>query len=1729
MGMVGGMSVRARAIEAAFVMGLVVLVALMGSTGIASAKPSSGTGPWPGKRADLSPAARHAIERAEAHRGLPSGAKVPDWATKDGRHPYFLPSLHALKKSKRLARKTQGAADPIQPGGGPGGGPLGAPEGSGEFGGHQGGTNELGLRCTGSYCPAPPLRFMGGIAQTAPKVRVVFWGSNWNNPANLAGKALISKLFEGMSGSAYQGILTQYFGAEGGFISPNIEYSIATDTRVTAPQGVGYESFAEEADWAAVNFGWPQSLNTQYVLITAPGTTYQSEFTGFCAYHTYDEASPIWHVYSVVPYAGDAPFGTENGCSGYYGGGDAMKATSVMASHEYAEAVTDPFWDYLPGWLDYEGYEIGDICATPVDELPSGAFAQGEYDNHQNACSLGDSSPPHVMALTETANPVGKTTATLRATVNPEKQATTYRFEWGPTAEYGNVIGEGSAGSSFSDVAVSANLSGLEFGHVYHYRVRATNASGTTYGEDRTFVTSPWTVYAPSEPAHTAAAWVNDISCVYRGDCMAVGHSYNVNVEPWNLLVSYEQLGSNWSYKPISIPKEWQFSELSGVSCSAVIYCTAVGHTQIGTTVYPIALRWNGLNGGSWTAQTVPAPSGTYAELADVSCVSSTECIAVGYFKNAGGVFVDYSARWNGTSWSTLSTPNPEGIEQSLLEDISCSGANACTAAGWYNPASGGSAQKVIMRWNGSSWSMQGAAESTGILSGVSCPTSNSCTAVGGWGTSIERWDGSKWTSQETPPLPEADGGYLESVSCPSTEHCLAVGSAYGKQSGAPYSLAMTGSGDSWALEPIQREHELAKNYLSAVSCGTEYSCGAAGFTVASAPLGSPLLESKPGYQPFVKNEPATKAGAKNVDLRGWINPSEHETTYKFEWGTTNEYGNTTAVKNIGTKTGSVSATIGGIEGSTTYHYRLAATNDEGTSYTPDETFKFKWTPTISIESPSVTAEGAILRAIVNPESFSTTYRFEYGKTTSYGTNVPAPDANVGSGTSGVNVSQGVSLRPERVYHYRIVATNAEGSTTSADQVFITKAITPSYLSSFGAKGTGNGQLQRPLGIARDSSGNFWVADADNNRIQKFNAKGEYLSQFGTKGTGNGQLTEPRDIAFTASGNLWVTDAGNGRIQEFTPQGAYIQQAGISEGSPFKEDKLVQPYGVAIDSQGRIWVTDSGNNKVVQFSENVTNGTHFVASYKPGVGQPGLEYPSGIAVDSQGTIWFTDTTNNKVYKIVYDSGWKAFVLETAFGTAGTGAGQLSEPRGIIVKPSGNLAIAEKANNRVQIFSPGGEYLGGFGTKGSGSGQMLEPRSLVQGAGGVTYVTDAGNSRIQKWSQPWEPEATTTAATSMSSSGATLNGTVTPSGIATTYRFEYGKTTSYGSSAPVPDASAGSGTEAVAVSKAVSLAAETLYHYRIVATNPEGTAYGVDKTFTTAVPMTAFQANDGYLWVYSPTLGANNTALGMKASTSPSATTLSDGTHQVAFQDNQGNLWLYSPTTGASNTGLGMAAGTSPSIIALPGGGYVVAFQANDGKIWTYSPVSGSKNTGQSIMLGTSPSIAAMPDGTYRVAYGALNTELCIYSSATGQSSCNGNATYGNVAIAPTPSGSYTVAFRNISNNLAIYTPSTTNNTTYAMKSGTGPGIVALSDGSYRIAYQASNGELTIYTSVGGGKAATGQAMLAGTSPSIAVPPTGGYEAAFQAASTSLKIYSSPSGSTQDTGLGMMSATGPGIG
>ena len=184
-----------------------------------------------------------------------------------------------------------------------------------------------------------------------------------------------------------------------------------------------------------------------------------------------------------------------------------------------------------------------------------------------------------------------------------------------------------------------------------------------------------------------------------------------------------------------------------------------------------------------------------------------------------------------------------------------------------------------------------------------------------------------------------------------------------------------------------------------------------------------------------------------SVVLHGTVNPNGRSTTYYFQWGLTTAYGAVTTVRSAGdgTKNVAVHRTATGLIPGTLYHYRLVANNGSGQSVGTDHTFKTAGHPPPAVATgpaSNVTATGATVTGILNPNGAETTYKFQYGPTTAYG--VETLPVAVPAGHAIVPVSATLtSLSPRTVFHYRIVALH--GTTVSSvgiDQVFMTHPST---------------------------------------------------------------------------------------------------------------------------------------------------------------------------------------------------------------------------------------------------------------------------------------------------------------------------------------------------------------------------------------------------------------------------------------------------------------------------------------------------------------------------------------------------------------------------------------------------------------------------------------------------------------------------------------------------------------
>ena len=243
-----------------------------------------------------------------------------------------------------------------------------------------------------------------------------------------------------------------------------------------------------------------------------------------------------------------------------------------------------------------------------------------------------------------------------------------------------------------------------------------------------------------------------------------------------------------------------------------------------------------------------------------------------------------------------------------------------------------------------------------------------------------------------------------------------------------------------------------------------------------------------------------------------------------------------------------------------------------------------------------------------------------------------------------------------------------------------------------------NALLNRPLGVAADALGNWYLADTANSRIREAQPGGNL---FTIAGNGNasyfgdgspatkGSVNQPEGVAVDPLGNVYVADTLDHAVRKVTPDGVITTLAGngnpgySGDGGPASVAHLNQPRGVAVDAEGNVYVADTGNAQVRKIDPLGTITTVDTGG--------ALSDPRGIAVDRAGNLYIADTGNRLVRRV------SPGALVTTIAGNGTccysGDGglaldaQLNQPWGIAVDATGNVYLADPGNNAVRMLAP----------------------------------------------------------------------------------------------------------------------------------------------------------------------------------------------------------------------------------------------------------------------------------------------------------------------------------------------------------------------------------------------------------------------------------------------------------
>ncbi len=259
-----------------------------------------------------------------------------------------------------------------------------------------------------------------------------------------------------------------------------------------------------------------------------------------------------------------------------------------------------------------------------------------------------------------------------------------------------------------------------------------------------------------------------------------------------------------------------------------------------------------------------------------------------------------------------------------------------------------------------------------------------------------------------------------------------------------------------------------------------------------------------------------------------------------------------------------------------------------------------------------------------------------------------------------------------------------------------------------GADADGDGQFDKPLSIARDALGQFFVVDADNKRVQIFDDDGEFQSKFGSSiNSEDGYLGSATGIVIQESTKeILVSDIKTDSISVFDSKGNYMFGFDSFNGN----DDFKNPTNMIIDNSNQIlYVSDSGNDRIVIFelvtgttcpsgTVEAADGVCFVEEFgSAGTDDGEFDDPGGLAYDSANDLLYVADSDNdriQVFEIVdgntcpsrTDKIINGVCFVEEFGTTGSGNGQFNSPMGIALDETNDLLmVADSGNNRIQVF------------------------------------------------------------------------------------------------------------------------------------------------------------------------------------------------------------------------------------------------------------------------------------------------------------------------------------------------------------------------------------------------------------------------------------------------------------
>jgi len=810
---------------------------------------------------------------------------------------------------------------------------------------------------------------------------------------------------------------------------------------------------------------------------------------------------------------------------------------------------------------------------------------------------------------------------------------------------------------------------------------------------------------------------LNMTGCTVSGCSASVGSGGGIYLNTGNLIMTNSTISNNNAVNGGGI-YEATTPKLT------MNHCTIYGNTASNgggiyvsdsTALTNCTVYGNSATGNGGGLYTVPSCRSYYTTLMNCTFSSNSANAGSSVYNSHNSCTYYCGSTWNGTSWVSNYCNYVDGVS-STNSIFSCStgtnfSINSTFTDGGYNISSDASYSLIatgdLVNTNPliNSLASNGGPTLTCALQATS-PAINAGTATGAPVTD-QRGDCRNGTTDigayeyngYAPPIITSEPSTTTQTGCPGftvtplTVVTIGTGLTYQWYSNAVSSDtggSVIGGATSASYSPPTGLVGMTYYYciIGNSSCSTTTTASAA-ITV----MPSPAITSQPST--------VSQTNCLNFPASGLqVSATGYNITYQWYSNTTNT---NTGGSAIGGATSSTYTPNTGTAGTTYYYVTVSG------ACSPAVTSNVSGAVTVT-NHPLATAVFSITNVscsgcnngsiTVTPAGGTSPYTYSWSPSVSISGSTTASPGNMSASTYTATITDanGCVIRPK---------------VTLSQPSYIINTVAGSGVIGFTGDNAGatSAELNYPRRVAVDGAGNLYIADASNNRIRKVNTSGIISTIAGNGAAGfagdgtaatSAELNGPAGICVDASGNIYIADVSNNRIRKINTSGVISTIAGTGtpgfsgDGATATAAELYSPEDVKVDAAGNVYIADVNNQRIrkINTSGNIStiagNGTAGFSGDGFAATAANLNTPEGVAVDTSGNIYIADYANNRV-RMVNKSG----IISTIAGTGTSGyngdgiaatSAQLGSIYSVSVDSAGNVFIPDESGARIRTIN-----------------------------------------------------------------------------------------------------------------------------------------------------------------------------------------------------------------------------------------------------------------------------------------------------------------------------------------------------------------------------------------------------------------------------------------------------------